>query len=360
MGTGGSSRAGGQCFAARAVERTKKLRPSGKTIGTHSGGFQADEALGCWLLRQLPEFAGAKVVRSRDEEVLAKCDIIIDVGGIYDPSRMRFDHHQRGFFETFDGEQGKATKPEEATGRFKTKLSASGLVYKHFGREIIEGLANTSGAETDAIMPELYDCWFEAIDAVDNGIEVCDGAPRYKEGSNLSCRVAGLNPRWNEESNHEDQCDRFERASLLCGTEFLEVLGELVEAWLPARALVAEALANRMEIHSSGQVLRIKTGAMPWKEHLYALEKEQGIAGLVKFVLFTDQSGMWRIQAVTVEGTAFTNRVSLLEPWRGLRDQALCEKSGIADCCFVHATGFIGGNKTYEGVIAMAGKTLDA
>lgn len=46
-----------------------------------------------------------------------------------------------GFFETFDGAVGKATKPEEATGRFKTKLSACGLVFKHFGSDIIANLA---------------------------------------------------------------------------------------------------------------------------------------------------------------------------------------------------------------------------
>ena len=41
---------------------------------------------------------------------------------------LRFDHHQRGFFETFDGEPGVAKTAAEATGKFKTKLSACGLV----------------------------------------------------------------------------------------------------------------------------------------------------------------------------------------------------------------------------------------
>ena len=68
---------------------------------------------------------------------------------------------------------------------------------------------------------------------------------------------------------------------------------------------------------------------------------------------------MWRVQAVTVEGTAFANRLGLLEPWRGLRDAALSEKAGIDGCTFVHASGFIGGNKTYEGAVAMALKTIE-
>lgn len=54
------------------------------------------------------------------------------------------------------------------------------------------------------------------------------------------------------------------------------------------------------------------------------------------------------------------SRLSLLEEWRGVRDQALSELSGIKDCIFVHASGFIGGNKTQEGVLEMARRTLQA
>ena len=47
-------------------------------------------------------------------------------------------------------------------------------------------------------------------------------------------------------------------------------------------------------------------------------------------------------------------RLSLPEEWRGLRDDELSQKSGIDQCIFVHAGGFIGGNHTYEGIIQMA------
>jgi len=93
---------------------------------------------------------------------------------------------------------------------------------------------------------------------------------------------------------------------------------------------------------------------------LYALERAHSIEPLIKFVIYQDSTGMWRIQAVTVEGTDFTNRLSLPEAWRGLRDATLSEASGIADCCFCHATGFIGGHKTREGVLAMAHAALEA
>ena len=33
--------------------------------------------------------------RTRDPALLDTCDIVVDVGGVYDPAKNRFDHHQR-------------------------------------------------------------------------------------------------------------------------------------------------------------------------------------------------------------------------------------------------------------------------
>lgn len=61
------------------------------TVGTHSGTFHCDEALGCWLLKQTDEFKDAAVVRTRDQSVLNTLDVIIDVGGEYDPGQFQGD-----------------------------------------------------------------------------------------------------------------------------------------------------------------------------------------------------------------------------------------------------------------------------
>ena len=195
-------------------------------MGTHSGSFQCDEALGIWMLRQLPKWADARLVRTRDVDELAKLDIVIDVGGKYDADVVPpyFDHHQRGFFETFDGTPGVATDAASATGEFKTKLSACGLVYKHYGKEILTALHPTlDGPRLDAVYVKLYKDMIEALDGIDNGIEIAD-ASRYREGTGLSCRVGRLNPRWNAPAlekgaakTRED--DYFERASALTGQE---------------------------------------------------------------------------------------------------------------------------------------------
>lgn len=37
----------------------------------------------------------AEIIRTRDLTQLAECDIVVDVGGEFDPKRHRYDHHQR-------------------------------------------------------------------------------------------------------------------------------------------------------------------------------------------------------------------------------------------------------------------------
>lgn len=78
----------------------KRAKLDTMRIGTHSGVFHCDDALACFMLKCLPKFKDAEIIRSRDESKLAECDVVVDVGGIYDPATQRFDHHQRGFTET--------------------------------------------------------------------------------------------------------------------------------------------------------------------------------------------------------------------------------------------------------------------
>ena len=163
-----------------------------------------------------------------------------------------------------------------------------------------------------------------------------------------------LNKPWNAPDGGPSEDDRFWKASALCGSEFEDALRHIVEVELPARALVEEALRGRQAVHASGEVVVFASGGCPWKTHLYELERSMGVAPLVKFVLYEDSAKMWRVQAVTEEGTAFTNRLGLLEPWRGLRDDALTAAAAIDGCKFVHASGFIGGNATRDGALAMA------
>ena len=283
--------------------------------------------MGVWMLRQLPKYHESKVVRSRDPAVLAPLDIVIDVGGTYDHSALRYDHHQRGFTETLDSHG------------FTIKLSACGLVYRHYGKEIITELyPQLRGQEDklDTVYTKFYKAFLQALDAIDNGVEIASD-PLYSDSTGLSARVARLNKRWNDPSPTPTDDERFEKASALCGEDFSAVLSHIVESEMAAYDLVEAALLKRHEVDAGGQVVKFESGGMPWKQHLYALEDKHSIPEheQAKFVLYTDTAGMWRVQAVTVRGTAFTNRVSLLEEWRGVRDEEVrvCEEWSDCECC---------------------------
>ena len=80
------------------------------------------------------------------------------------------------------------------------------------------------------------------------------------------------------------------------------------------------------------------------------------------YVLYPEgphEGAKWRIQAVSVTKESFESRKPLPEAWRGFRDEKLDDVSGIDGCIFVHASGFIGGNKTFEGAMKMALRGLD-
>jgi uncharacterized UPF0160 family protein len=318
--------------------------PSLKRIGTHSGTFQADEALGVWMLRQVNDYRNSKVVRSRDSELLKDLDIVLDVGGVYDHSALRYDHHQRGYEEYF------------TPGRC-TKLSASGLIYRHYGKDVLRTFyPELSEEDLDWTYTKIYDSLLEALDAIDTGVEAAESL-LYKDGTGLSARVSRLNPRWNEVDEHGNQPDpddRFEKASNICGDDFLSVMTKVVESDLPARSIVEQSILDRFKTDASGEIISLPEGGLPWRGHVYELEKTHKLEKTIKFVLYTDQGGMWRVQAVTVEGKAFENRLSLPDAWRGVRDEDLATIAGIPGCKFCHASGFIGGNETHEGALQMA------
>ncbi|KAL5035467.1 hypothetical protein BDV3_005385 [Batrachochytrium dendrobatidis] len=317
-----------------------------KTIATHSGSFHADESLAVYMLRLLPEYKDAKLVRTRDASVIESADIVVDVGGIYDPSKHRYDHHQREFVDTFDSDH-------------KIRLSSAGLVYKHFGHRIIREVLGWHQDEQEDIVHMLYmkvyDDLIQEYDGVDNGVSRYPSNldPAYKESTTISHRVSALNPWWNQ--SVDDMDERFAKAVALTGMEFTDKVLYLGNAWIPARKLVQDALNDRKAIHPSGRIM-VFDQYCPWKEYVYLLEKENKIPASEQplYVLYPDTSSQWRIQAVSCNPSSFESRKALPESWRGLRDQELSTLCGIDGCVFVHASGFIGGNMTKEGALKMA------
>lgn len=346
-----------------AESASKRLKTSGSLIGTHNGHFHADEALAVHMLRLLPTYREAPLVRTRDPKVLETCHTVVDVGGEYDAEKKRFDHHQRGFDTTFPGRA--------------TKLSSAGLVFLHFGKAIIAQRLGVSedASEVTLLHNKLYESFIEALDAHDNGISVYDPKQisaaglekRFSEGGfTLGSVVGRLNPNWNdpvisdpvEAQSAEDA--RFMLASQRIGEEFERDLDYYSKAWLPARAVVQQAFDKRAQYDSEGRLLVIEGKSVPWKDHLYSLEEGKSS---VLYVLYAESElpgAKWRIQCVPESKDSFMSRKPLPETWRGFRDEELDGITGIPGCVFVHAAGFIGGNKTFEGAKDMATKALSS
>lgn len=312
------------------------------SIGTHNGAFHCDEVTACFMLRQLDAYKSAKIVRTRDSAVLSQCSIVVDVGDVYDPSRLRFDHHQASFQDTLGG------------AFTSIRLSSAGLIYKHFGREVIEKLAGAQDPATmDWLYQMLYRSLIEMIDAVDNGVPQykTKDPPNYSDSTGLASRIGRMNPTWNE-TVADDDVSRFEAAILVVGEEFRSQLRGLTDNLLPAKAIVEEAYARRKTEVPAGTVL-VLSRSCPWKEFLYEVEKLHPDEPRVVFAVYSDGRN-WRIQDVGLEGMKFANRKGLPPAWRGKRDQELAAISGVADAVFAHNTGFIGGAASKEGVIRMA------
>ncbi|KAL4787691.1 metal-dependent protein hydrolase [Aspergillus varians] len=352
---------------------TKKPRIETPSIGTHNGHFHADEALAVYLLRLLPAYSQSPLIRTRDPALLATCHTVVDVGGEYDAPSNRYDHHQRTFNTTFPG--------------YKTKLSSAGLVYLHFGQNIIANHASlpSDHSNVSIIFNKLYADFIEAIDANDNGIASYDPESISKAGIEKKFKDGGVTiasivndmnyPTPEDEASQLDEDGLFNQASQFVGSVFSRKLRAAVSSWLPARETVKSAYEGRKEVHPSGRIMVLPQGGVPWKEHLYNFEKEAKAAGVqdteaeVTYVLYPEsatEGSKWRVQAVSVNEGSFVSRKPLPEKWRGVRDADLdCllaaeggEPAIPEGAVFVHAAGFIGGHKTREGAYAMAVRGL--
>ncbi|KAB5554830.1 MYG1 protein [Coniochaeta sp. 2T2.1] len=341
-----------------AAKRLKtEVMGSPITIGTHNGHFHADEALAVHMLRKhIPAYSHAKLIRTRDPAVLATCHTVVDVGGEYDAAKNRYDHHQRTFDTVFP--------------QHEAQLRRTGL---HALRQ-----GDPNEATVDLIWNKIYQSFIEPVDANDNGISVYDPAAisaagiekRFSDGGfTLGAMVSRLNSKWNDPAPSDPEAaqaaedEKFLVASQRIGEEFDRDLEYYTRSWLPAREIVESTFKGRKEIDPTGRILVFMGQMVPWKDHLYTLEEAEGeTEQKVLYVLYPEKpapDSKWRIQAVPLTKDSFQSRKPLHEAWRGVRDEELSEKTGIPGGVFVHAAGFIGGNKTFEGALAMAKKALE-
>ncbi|XP_042067135.1 MYG1 protein C694.04c-like [Salvia splendens] len=289
-----------------------------KRVGTHNGSFHCDEALGCFMIRLTNNFSQAHIVRSRDPKVLETLDAVLDVGGVYDPAKHRYDHHQKAFEEIFGH-------------GFNTKLSSAGLVYKHFGKEIIakELQVDEDHPDVQRLFLAVYKNFMEVYKSSTRGA----GCPRR-------AGFAEIGEKWKSEKFFNVRAVKF------TATIIYHWIEEYYKFYIDARVFCF--IVNFIKFYF-----------LQWKLHLFELEEEMKINPPIKYVLYQDdRSKSWRVQAVAMAPDRFESRKALPAPWRGLRNDELSRESGIPGGVFVHMSGFIGGSQTYEGALAMAKAAL--
>ena len=297
------------------VRMTDKTIVTHQTVVTHNGNFHADDVFSIAALKSI--FPSFKLIRTRDSELIAKADIVVDVGGEYDAESGRFDHHQRG----------GAGKRENGI-----PYSSFGLIWQKYGLEICQGNEDVTKAVDRGLVSK--------IDAID-----CGHVDGIYEGISLSQTIGMFNPTWQEEGNF-DEC--FNEAVDFALTLLKRFIAS-ANGGVSAKAIVAKAIDKAKDPRVV--VLEKYT---PWKRTVHTLSEE------ALYVVYPSQTGQWRIQTVPVELGSFEDRKPLPQQWAGLENKALQEITNIEDAMFCHNGCFIAGAETFESTMKMASIAVNA
>lgn len=286
-----------------------------KTLVTHNGTFHADDIFATATLSILLD-GKVQVIRTRDPEWFKKGDYVYDVGGEYDPSRNRFDHHQKG----------GAGKRDNGV-----PYAAFGLVWKAYGDKICG-----SKEVADKIEEHLV----QAIDSHDNGINT------YKtegpvEPYLIESIFSAFRPSFKEEEDYDKPFTKLVSFS----KEFLERKIKKTKD-----ALEAEVFIRKYYDDAKDKRLVVIEGDYPWSSVLKDYPEPL-------FVVWK-RGDVWRVGCVRKEEDSFENRKSLPESWAGLRDEELAKVTGVPDATFCHNGRFLAVAKSKEGAIALAQKAL--
>lgn len=295
---------------------------------THDGSFHYDEILATAILLEI--YPDAKVIRTRDMDIIKTGDVVYDVGRCFDPHSFRFDHHQATFNDTY-------------SDKYQIKLSSAGLVYKFFCEKLFQKYGFTKASPLyNEIKDKIYDEFFLSADAIDNGVNIFTGIkPRT-----IQDIVQGflLYSRYNSGSEN----DKFMLALNLVRTDFNFYIGSIFDDYLPKSINLEEEMSR-----SDGPILVLKNRYS--QDLMFDVDKK--LNRNLKFII-SPLANEYRILTLPNEKGGFKPRLSLNPKWCGLANEELVSVSGIPGAIFVHVNGFTGGNQTLEGAIEMCKRSL--
>lgn len=284
-----------------------------KKIVTHNGTFHADDLFASAVLSILLEKKGEnfEIVRTRDIDIINSADYVFDVGGIYDPEKNRFDHHQTG---------GAGTHADGIP------YAAFGLVWKKFGEEICESKEISERLEKKIV---------EAIDANDNGINLYETKGEITPFT-IQDILFSFRPTWQETEDYD--------------IPFFELLPFVKKILLREikrmkDVIVAEDFVEKSYDQAVDKRLIILDGHYPWGE---VMQKY-----IEPLYVISVKADLWRVECVRKDKFSFENRKNLPKEWAGKRED-LAEITGVDDAIFCHNGLFLAVAKSKEGAIKLA------
>lgn len=279
-----------------------------RSCGTHDGSFHADEVSACALFLVFGLIDREKIIRTREPELLARCEYVCDVGGVYDVAKKRFDHHQL----SYDGDLSSA-------GMVLLYLKESGKIdpgtYDFFNRSLILGV---DAHDTGKGATPVGVCTFSHI--ISNFVP-----PQYDAPEEMQNRAF------------------FEALDFVCG--HLKRLLERYHYILACKAQVEECMRKNLRY-------LLFEKPIPWMDSFFELEGEKHPA---LFVIMPS-ANTWKLRAIPPSlEERMKMRVPLPKAWAGLRDEELRRASGISGAIFCHKGRFISIWQTKEAAL----KALD-
>lgn len=288
-----------------------------KKLVTHSGSFHSDDIFATAALSIVLEKRGEQfeVIRTRDEEIIKTADYVYDVGGVYDETTNRFDHHQIG----------GAGKDENGI-----EYSSFGLVWKKFGPDICGNEKIANSVRHRLVAP---------IDGPDNGMDIYKPVFQNISPYTIQSYFFSVQPAWNEDDSNIDkiflECVKFAKTIL----EREIVL---------ARGLF-EAEEKVLAIHKNTEDKRILVldSHYPFDSIMHKIPESL-------FIIYPRSDTTWGIRAIRQSPDSFENRKNLPASWAGQREEELQKVTGVSDAVFCHRALFLAVAKSKEGAIKLA------
>lgn len=282
---------------------------------THDDRFHADDVFATAVTKMFFGDKITNVVRSRDPELIKSADIVLDVGGENNPSKLRFDHHQ----------------PEGAGVRDNGIPYASfGLVWKEWGANLCGGSQEAAKiVDSNLVSP---------IDAGDNGFSIVDRREGLPREYSIASMVTSFGSTWKES-------DDLYRTNFDILVDFAQKILEREISQAVAKVEAEPLIESAFENAEDKRIL-ILDEYWPWKTYIEKYPE-------VLFVVSPSKQGdKWRVNAVQEE--SFKNKKNLPESWSGLRDEEFQAKSGVHDAIFCHRALFMAAARSREGAVALA------